>query len=330
MSKYYGSQGRHSDSPLPFLLTGILQQHLESCRSQYLEIVKEIELSLYVDNLIGGGPTVESAREIKVKSTSIFLQAAFELHKWHSNAPELECSCEPADVHLEMYAKQQLSIPNQGETTILGLSWNKSTDTVTVKVQNENIENTKHGVLRKIARVYDPLGVASPVTLGGKLVYREVCDKKIPWDKQLPEPIMKSWPKWESKLPDKVSIVRSILKYCEPIIDVTLHGFGDASGKGVSAAVYAVVLQKSGMSVGLVTAKARLGKCGLSIPQLEFVSANMAVNLTINVSKALQGFPVGELLLPSTRFLELELSISSSFTIVCRRSKNTAMSSGIM
>ena len=98
----------------------------------------------------------------------------------------MECSCEPADVHLETYAKHQLSVPNQGETTILGLSRNKSTDTMMVKVQNENVENTKHGVLRKIAKVYDPLGVASPVTLGGKLVYREVCDKKIPWDQQLP------------------------------------------------------------------------------------------------------------------------------------------------
>ena len=164
-----------------------------------------------------------------------------------------------------------------------------------VKVQNENIENTKCDVLRKIARVYDPLGMASPVTLGGKLIYHEVCDKKIPWDKQLPEPIIKNWFKLELKLPDKVSIPRSISKYCEPIIDVTFHGFGDASGKGVSAAVYSMISEKSGVSVGLVTPKARLAKCGLSIPQLELVSANMAASLTINVGKALQGFPVGEL-----------------------------------
>ena len=84
-----------------------------------------------------------------------------------------------------------------------------------------------------------------------------------------------------------VSIPRSIPKYREPIIDVTLHGFGDASGKGVSAAVYAVISQKSGVSVGLVTAKARLAKRGLNIPQLELVSANMVVNLTVNVGKAL-------------------------------------------
>ena len=43
--------------------------------------MKEIKLSLYVDDLIGGGPNVKLAREIKVKSTSIFSQAAFELHK---------------------------------------------------------------------------------------------------------------------------------------------------------------------------------------------------------------------------------------------------------
>ena len=68
--------------------------------------------------------------------------------------------------------------------------------------------------------------------------------------------------------------------------------FGDASKSGVCAAVYAVVRQPSGVSQGLVPARARLAKQGLTIPRLELVSAYMAANLNTNVGNALVGFPV--------------------------------------
>ena len=77
-----------------------------------------------------------------------------------------------------------------------------------------------------------------------------------------------------------------------PIEDIALHAFGDASSKGVAAAVYAVVMQSSEVNQGLVTAKSRLAKQGLTIPHLKLVSGHMAVNLLTNVHEALEGFPV--------------------------------------
>lgn len=58
------------------------------------------------------------------------------------------------------------------------------------------------------------------------------------------------------------------------------------------AAVYAVVKQPTAANQGLVTAKARLAKQGLTIPRRELVSGHMAVNLVSNVQDALQGFLV--------------------------------------
>lgn len=81
----------------------------------------------------------------------------------------------------------------------------------------------------------------------------------------------------------------------ETITYIDLHCSGDASGKGVSTALYAVVTQPPGVGVGLVTATARLAKVGLSIPRLELVSGHMAVNLITNVRDALKVFPVGKL-----------------------------------
>ena len=76
-------------SSLPFLLGGVVRQHLENCRATYPEIVSEIEKSLYLDDLINGGPTVTAAMQVKETVTEIFAQGGFTLHKWYSNAAEL-------------------------------------------------------------------------------------------------------------------------------------------------------------------------------------------------------------------------------------------------
>jgi len=80
--------------------------------------------------------------------------------------------------------------------------------------------------------------------LDGKRIYRAACNQKIAWDAPLPEAIVLQWTRWENQLPAFVSTRRSIATFQEPIQEIQLHAFGDASGYGVRAAVYAVVTQK--------------------------------------------------------------------------------------
>ena len=167
-------------------------------------------------------------------------------------------------------------------------------DTIGVTFSSEKAEATKRGILGKIARIYDPLGLVSPVTLGGKLLNRDACEAKVAWDAQLPNKLTQDWLRWVEKLPDVCTVPQSLATQREEIQSIQLHVFGDASGKGVAAAVYAVVVQESSTNQGLVAAKARLAKQGLTIPRQELVSGHMAVNLVTNVSEALEGFPVTE------------------------------------
>ena len=71
-----------------------------------------------------------------------------------------------------------------------------------------------------------------------------------------------------------------------------MHGLGDASDYGVGAVGYAVVRQESGITQGLVAAKAKLAKQGLSIPRLGLISAHMVTTLLVNVKVALEGMLV--------------------------------------
>ena len=73
----------------------------------------------------------------------------------------------------------------------------------------------------------------------------------------------------------------------QPVKAITLHAFGDASKKGVSAAVYTVVEQDQATTRVLVCTKARLAKQTLTIPRLELVAGHMAVNLVTNVEAAI-------------------------------------------
>ena len=150
-----------------------------------------MQKSFFVDDLISRAPT------------SIFAEGTFEqLHKWHSNVKELEAaSLEPVPEE-ETYAKEQLHIPRREGASLLGLPWDKENDTIAVSFPLEKAEPTKRGILSKVARIYDPLGLASPISLGGKLLYRDVCDAKRNWDDKLPNELMQNWVQWQERLPE--------------------------------------------------------------------------------------------------------------------------------
>ena len=167
------------------------------------------------------------------------------------------------------FAKQQLGESLAGGSSLLGLGWNKERDQIVVSFTEWEAPLTKRGVLCKLASIYDPLSLVSPMTLVGKCLYGDLCCGKLAWDAKLTGQLKLKWHRWERNLPKQTTTSRAVADHKEPIQDTQLHGFGDASKCGVDAAVYAVVKQKSGTSQHLVAAKARLAKQGLSTPRLQ-------------------------------------------------------------
>ncbi|KAK3748960.1 hypothetical protein QZH41_006846 [Actinostola sp. cb2023] len=90
-------------APSPFLLNGVIQQHLESLQLTYPESINEVRRSLYVDDLISGASTTDDAKKLKREAVEIFADAQFELQKWYSNEKELESDY---DYYEPSYAKQ--------------------------------------------------------------------------------------------------------------------------------------------------------------------------------------------------------------------------------
>ena len=141
--------------------------------------------------------------------------------------------------------------------------------------------------MSELVSVYDPISLISPSHLIGKILYREVCELKIPWDEVVPLPIKQKWDKWKLDIETKVEIPRSIPLKQESVTMVDLRVFGDASVLGCCAAAYVVIYQPSSVNQGLIASKSRLSKRDMTIPRLELIAAHMATNLAANIKEAL-------------------------------------------
>ena len=73
-------------------------------------------------------------------------------------------------------AKEQLNDVSKPEgIKLLGVGWDKVQDTLYVDFPSPPAKLTKRGILTNLAKMYDSLGLASPVLLEGKLLYLETC-----------------------------------------------------------------------------------------------------------------------------------------------------------
>ena len=77
-------------------------------------------------------------------------------------------------------------------------------------------------------------------------------------------------------------------QYQQPLNYADLHILADVSGRGVSAALYYIANQASGVNQGLLTSKSRLIKKNTTIPRFELISCYIASILLNDAKKSLK------------------------------------------
>lgn len=190
-------------SSSPFLLNATVRHHLMKYSDVYPEVVKKISHSIYVDDIASGAETECDAYEMYCNSKKMFKDGGFNLRKFVTNSSDLQgridkneqlMQLSPTDTNEESYTKITLGTTQKihsGETKILGVRWNSSTDSIVfdfgdVASQVVNLEPTKRHVVGTASRFYDPLGFVSPVTIRFKIFFQELCEAKLAWDDVLP------------------------------------------------------------------------------------------------------------------------------------------------
>ena len=167
------------------------------------------------------------------------------------------------------------------------MNWDKQRDTFRVEIPTESQCLPKRNILKTLASIYKPLEFISPVLLIGKILFRNLCDLRIPWDNEIPQEIENKCVKWVNGLNIKIEIPR-LISIRETITNIDIYLFSDASMNGVCTVAFAVIYQPNKISQGLITNKSRLAKRNLTISRLELIAAQMSANLSQKYKKCSQ------------------------------------------
>ena len=100
-------------------------------------------------------------------------------------------------------------------TIILGVCWKLTPDILTFIVADvEEVSFTRRGLLSKIMGIFDPLGLASPVTIKAMIGLSELGVRGLDWDTVIPEEDQEWWKRsiqWLKQL-DSIEIPRCLFK----------------------------------------------------------------------------------------------------------------------
>ena len=125
---------------------------------------------------------------------------------------------------------------------VLGMTWDAENDKVRFPVNQiqEIVGETKRELLSTIYRIWDPLGLLTPLTVSAKIILRKVwaARPQLDWDDPLPYEIQQEWDDFRENLMEleKLSFVRTIkpLRGEDPVLIV----FSDGSKNAYGCAAY--------------------------------------------------------------------------------------------
>ena len=116
--------------------------------------------NFYVDNLIVTGNDMREMKDLYKNCYERMLEGGFILRSWNFNSDEL-----------------------------IIIRYNIKKDSLNLAPFLLDEANTKHQVLSKISKVYDPLNFTLPVTIRGRVLMRKVWKLNINWDQKVPKEI---------------------------------------------------------------------------------------------------------------------------------------------
>ena len=236
--------------------------------------------------------TVEEAVEMYRQITVICGGAGWKVHKWASNNRELLSHIPEAD--RAQGNKEAKDVSEEISVNTLGVKWLPETDEfigAATEIDLNGKKISKRIVLKKIAKIFDPLGMMTPYVMQCKMILQEVWMSGTDWDENLEEDLRKRTLIWLSDLQYASSIhqQRVLMLNPEKIQQSELHCFTDASERAYGAVIYLKLVYEHEVVVKWVAAKGKVCPLeSISIPRLELIAATLGAQMADKVRKALE------------------------------------------
>jgi len=277
----------------PFLAIRCVRE-LASNLSDQFDLASHVLLNdLYVDDILTGVDKVENAVKLITQLNRLLNSGGFEPHKWRTNCKSvfndltfIEKIEEPLSVAMETQ--------NKNSVKTLGLDWHPEHDTFQFSVQSITSQTkTKREVLSAISKLYDPLGLISPILIRAKLIMQATWTAGLNWDEPLTGRLRQLWYEYINDLKDvnTIQIPRRVIS-SNSANRLHLHAFCDASLKAYGACVYLQIEDRDGtFGSSLLCSKSRVAPIKnktITLPRLELCGAVALVRLLSNVKRALK------------------------------------------
>ena len=125
-----------------------------------------------MDNLFDSVENEKKEVELYHQLNEICGEASMQARKWISNSLTAIVAITEEDRITDITINN-----NQFPVTRnLGVSWTSSEVTFTITVSS-NFQITKRNILKKIATIFDPLGLGSPVIIAAKILIQELWSR---------------------------------------------------------------------------------------------------------------------------------------------------------
>ena len=156
----------------PFLLQTTLYKHFSESTSPLKDSLLK---AFYVDHFLITVDSENDLLQVHQEATQCLESAGMPLQEWNSNHQGFD----------QFVNDDKRKIP----PSILGVTYDTSSDLLYIKPVNVDPVNalTKRKALSVYSKLYDPLGLISPITIKGKLFIRSLWKLKVNWDEPLEE-----------------------------------------------------------------------------------------------------------------------------------------------
>ena len=218
-------------------------------------MVRLLAESFYVDDFVSGAINVEEGLTIYQKAKEIMKQGGFNLRKWQTNSRVMQQKIEGMEESNNTIEETSWG-EGHGEVKLLGLRWNTLRDEFYFDFKDvvafvKTLPPTKRSVLRVSTKVFDPLGLLSPFTVGTKILFQTLCKNKVNWDDVLEGALRH---RWNGLVQEFESLTQIRIPRCHHMteqdpVSQQIHGFSDSSEKAYAP----MVCVRSTYSNGLVS-----------------------------------------------------------------------------
>ncbi|CAK9809095.1 hypothetical protein ANTQUA_LOCUS5879 [Anthophora quadrimaculata] len=264
----------------PYLALRVLQQLTLDEGHEFPLAAEVLRSNIYVDDVLFGSDDVDSL-QVRSQLISLLTQGGFTLRKWASNMPTLLADIDSSAL---------ISVDNKilawdDHVKILGLCWNPIRDEFNFTVSSFNSPAvTKRSILSIIARLYDPLGWATPVIIQAKILIQSLWKSHVGWDDPLAQPLHHEWTDLSARLYHLNSVKIPRWTHFSPRVpSMQLHGFADASSSAYAAVVFLrLYTDDHRVVVSLLAGKSKVAPLSpVSVPRLELCAAVLLSRLIV-------------------------------------------------